>query len=116
VDPAAREGVEQSFIAAPGPDGAPDIGLTLYRPRAASTPLACIYHIHGGGFVGGGAAMLEPLHRPLAYDLNCAIVSVDYRLAPETRFPGGIEDCYAGLAWLFKNAEALNIDAARIGV
>ncbi len=116
VDPPIREAIEQSVRSVPGPAGAPDIGLTIYKPRNAKGVLPCIYHIHGGGYVGGSAAQLEPLHRPLSHELNCVIVSVDYRLAPETRFPGGIEDCYAGLAWLNANAEALGVDRARIGV
>lgn len=111
-----RDGVEQTVRTVPGPAGAPDITLTIYTPRAAQRPLPCIYHIHGGGYVGGAAAQLEPLHRPAAFDLNCIIVSVDYRLAPEHRFPAGIEDCYAGLAWTFANADALGIDRNRIGV
>lgn len=116
VDPRIAEAIEQTVRSVPGPAGAPDISLTIYKPRNAKWALPCIYHIHGGGYVGGGAAQLEPLHRPLAHELNCVIVSVDYRLAPETRFPGGIEDCYAGLAWLNANAEALGVDRTRIGV
>ncbi|ANP46455.1 alpha/beta hydrolase [Candidatus Viadribacter manganicus] len=111
-----RDGVAQAVRTVPGPAGAPDITLTIYQPRNATAPLPCIYHIHGGGYVGGSAAQLEPLHRPAAYDLNCVIVSVDYRLAPENRFPASIEDCYAGLAWTFANASALGIDTARVGV
>ncbi|MEZ5971791.1 MAG: alpha/beta hydrolase [Hyphomonadaceae bacterium] len=111
-----REGVEQTVRNAPGPTGAPDITLTIYKPRAARELLPCIYHIHGGGYVGGAAAQLEPLHRPAAFDLNCIIVSVDYRLAPEHRFPASIEDCYAGLAWTFVNADTLGINCNRIGV
>lgn len=115
-DPAADEAIELSVRSAPGPDGAPNISLHVYKPRAAQAPLPCIFHIHGGGYVGGGAAQLEPMHRPLAHKLNCVLVSVDYRLAPEHRFPAAIEDCYAGLAWTFANAAALGIDPARIGV
>lgn len=100
----------------PGPEGAPDIRLHVYRPVEASGALPCIYHIHGGGYVGGSAAEVEPFLRPLAAQLGCAIVSVDYRLAPETVFPGAIEDCYAGLAWTFGHAAELGIDPARIGV
>lgn len=100
----------------PGPSGAPDIGLHMYRPDNASGELPCIYHIHGGGYVGGAARDLAGLHRPLAAELGCVIVSVDYRLAPETIFPGAIEDCYAGLGWTVANASELGIDASRIGV
>lgn len=110
------DAIEQTVRSVPGPAGAPDITLTIYRPRAAQQKLPCIYHIHGGGYVGGAASQLEPLHRPAAHDLNCIIVSVDYRLAPENPFPAGIEDCYAGLAWTFANADALGIDRNRIGV
>lgn len=116
VPPEIRDGVAQTMRAAPGPAGAPDITLTIYQPRNAKAPLPCIYHVHGGGYIGGSAAQLEPLHRPAAYDLNCVVVSVDYRLAPEHRFPAAIEDCYAGLAWTFANAEALGVDSDRIGV
>ncbi len=111
-----REAVEQTVRTAPGPEGAPNITLTIYKPRGARSALGCIYHIHGGGFVGGSAAALEPLHRPASRELDCVIVSVDYRLAPEHRFPAAIEDCYAGLAWTFANADALGVDRARIGV
>jgi triacylglycerol lipase len=115
--PAIEEsGVELERVTAPGPAGAPDIQLLVYRPRDAARPLPCIYHIHGGGYVLGAAKDLEPAHRPLAALLGCAIVSVDYRLAPETPFPGPIEDCYAGLAWTFGNATDLGLDRTRIGV
>jgi triacylglycerol lipase len=116
VDPDAEAAIEKNVRQAPGPAGAPEVDLHIYRPRQATTSLPCIYHIHGGGYVGGGAAQLERLHIPLAHRLNCVIVSVDYRLAPEHRFPASIEDCYAGLAWTFANAPALGVDKARIGV
>lgn len=99
-----------------GPPGAPPIGLRIYRPAEAEGPLGCIFHIHGGGFVGGSAKEVEFLHRPLAASLGCIIVSVDYRLAPETVFPGAIGDCYAALGWTFRNAAAIGVDPARIGV
>lgn len=103
-------------LTVPGPAGAPDIPVRLYRPVDATEPLGCIFHIHGGGYVGGSAKEMEFLQRPLAAMLGCAIVSVDYRLAPETRFPGAIEDCYAALSWLFGGAADRNIDHGRIGV
>lgn len=100
----------------PGPAGAPAIVLHIYLPEDAPRPLPCIYHIHGGGYVGGAAKDLESFHRPLVKALGCALVSVDYRLAPETVFPGAIEDCHAGLAWTVAHAAELGIDPARIGV
>lgn len=116
LPPGAKEGIELTVRNVPGPAGAPEISLHIYKQRDAKAPLPCIYHIHGGGYVGGSVASMEPLHRPLAHTLNCVIVSVEYRLAPEHVFPAAIEDCYAGLAWTFANAGALGIDTKRIGV
>ena len=109
-------GASLEIIAVPGPAGAAEIQLHIYRPEGAQKPLACIYHIHGGGYVGGSVKQMEAIHRPLSAELGCAIVSVDYRLAPETIFPGAIEDCYAGLAWTMAHSEKLGIDPARVGV
>ncbi|HYD12905.1 MAG TPA: alpha/beta hydrolase [Allosphingosinicella sp.] len=116
LPPIEESGVDLERIAVPGPAGAPEIMLHVYRPREAARPMPCIYHMHGGGYVLGAARDMEPVHRPLAAKLGCAIVSVDYRLAPEAPFPGPLEDCYAGLAWTFANAEALGVDPGRIGV
>lgn len=97
-----------------GPDV--PVRVRIYRPRELRGALGCVFHIHGGGFVGGSVAEYEFLLRPLAAKLGCTIVSVEYRLAPETSFPGNIEDCYAALAWTFENADELDIDRRRIGV
>lgn len=106
--------VEIEDLTIDGPEG--KLGLRIYHPREAAKPMGCIYHIHGGGYLFGSAAQMEHEHKPLAARLGCTIVSVDYRLAPDTPFPGNIEDCYAGLAWTFANAERLGLDMARIGV
>jgi triacylglycerol lipase len=92
------------------------VGVVVYTPRDPAGGLPCIVHMHGGGYVVGCAAALEPRNRPLALAAGCVIVSVDYRLAPETRFPGSIEDCYAALAWTFAHADELGVDARRVGV
>jgi triacylglycerol lipase len=112
---AASRAVELSRRTAPGPDGAPDVGVLVYRPTGAG-PFPCIFHIHGGGYVIGAVDGQEAQHRGMVARLGCVIVTVDYRLAPETRFPGAIEDCYAALAWTFANAAGLGVDPARIGV
>jgi triacylglycerol lipase len=75
-----------------------------------------VYHIHGGGFISGQAAESESQHRALSAELGCVLVSVDYRLAPETCFPGNIEDCYAGLKWVFRHAAEMNIDTRSVGL
>jgi acetyl esterase/lipase len=116
IDPSAVERTEKVERTVPGPVGAPDVPVIIYRPKGATGVLPCIFHIHGGGYVGGSAESLEGVHRPLAADLGCVLISVNYRLAPETRFPGAIEDCYAALGWLFANARELSVDTARLGV
>jgi acetyl esterase/lipase len=112
-----QDGVERFEATCPGRDGAPDVLLVGYRPAdRGPAPLPCFYHIHGGGYIIGTAAGLEPIHRAFVAQLGCALVSVEYRLAPETPFPGPLEDCYTGLSWLFAHAETLGIDPARIGI
>lgn len=110
-----EDGVTHTTRSVPGSAGAPDVTLHIYQP-AGERVRGCIYHIHGGGYVVGKARDLEAMHRPLARSLDCVIVSVDYRLAPETPFPGPIEDCLAGLLWVQANIATLGIDPARIGL
>jgi acetyl esterase/lipase len=114
--PAPPVDVRFDKVAAPGRDGAPDVPLWVYRANGADGALPCILHLHGGGYVAGKASELEDIHRALAAELRCAIVSVDYRLAPETAFPGNVEDAYAGLDWVMREAGAWGIDPARVGV
>jgi acetyl esterase/lipase len=99
-----------------GPAGAPPISVHIYTPTNVKGARPAIYHVHGGGYVLGSPAMMEAGHRPLAAELGCVIVSVDYRLSPETAHPGPVEDCYAGLKWLHAHAAELGVDPARIGV
>lgn len=117
IPPVEPDSVRVETREVPGPAGAPPVAVRIYWPyEAAPRPLGCIYHVHGGGYVAGSAAALEFYVRPMARELGCAIVSIDYRLAPEHPHPAPIEDCYAGLRWVFENATKLGIDAARIGV
>ena len=115
ITPADESGVSVRTLAVPGRSGAPDVPIRIYRPNDAAS-LPCIVHMHGGGFVLGSAKEMAPIHFCLARELGCAIVSVDYRLAPETTFPGSIEDCYDALSWTFAHADAEGFDATRIGV
>lgn len=101
---------------APGLNGAPSVGLLVYRPAGGTARAGCIYHVHGGGYVIGSVDAQEAQHRTMVAELGCVIVTVDYRLAPETIFPGAIEDCYAGLAWTIAHASELGIDAGGVGV
>jgi acetyl esterase/lipase len=98
----------------PGPVGAPAVSLLICRPADRGTGLGALYHIHGGGMVLGDnrAGMLQMLD--LVQEFGLAVVSVEYRRAPETPHPGPVEDCYAGLAWTAHHAEDLGIDPHRI--
>lgn len=113
-DDVARSELESRSI--PGPQGDPDVPIRIYRPVGTSERLPTILHIHGGGFIAGDAAQNEGVHRPLAADLSCCIVSVNYRLAPETPYPGPLEDCYAALDWIMHNAEDIGVDSSRVGL
>jgi triacylglycerol lipase len=108
--------VEVCEAHAPGRDGAPDVRLVVTRPKAPGAGRAGILHIHGGGYVLGEADMTGPTDEVYALKLGAVVVSVDYRLAPETPYPGPLEDCYAGLTWLHGEAERLGVDRGRIAV
>jgi putative nucleotidyltransferase with HDIG domain len=97
-----------------GPPGAPDISLLIGRPAGATAPTGAIYYIHGGGMISGDNRLGLPLVLEWAAELRTAVISVEYRLAPETPHPGPVEDCYAGLVWTAAQADELGIDAGRI--
>ena len=96
-----------------GPD-ANTLDVVLLRPRSAATPSPVIYHVHGGGLVVGTAYDVLPSLAPLAIHVGAAIASIEYRLAPENRYPAAVEDVFTGLEWLSVNAVELNLDAERI--
>jgi acetyl esterase/lipase len=101
---------------APGREGAPGVPLHVYTPPGAAAGRPALLHMHGGGYVLGSAAMMGALNQARARALDCVVVSVDYRLAPETPYPGPVEDCHAALVWLADHAAALGIDPGRIAV
>ncbi len=100
----------------PGPQGAPDVRVLVYLPKNVSTPVPALYWVHGGGYIIGRAELSEFQLKTVVSTLGCAAVSVDYRLAPETPHPGPVEDCYAGLKWLYLNARDLGVDPTRIAI
>ena len=113
---AENDGVTVEKVTVPGPADAPDIDLFIFKPGGVAGPLPLIYHVHGGGYIVGYVGQFEGMLRAVAADVGCAIVSVEYRLAPETVFPGAIEDAYAGLGWCFANAKPQGFDLSRVGV
>ena len=110
------DGVERTEHVVPGPAGAPDVAVRVHRPKSLSGDVPCIYSIHGGGYVLGTYDMDDLRFDNWCPALEVVGVSVEYRLAPETPYPGPLEDCYAGLKWVFDNAEAIGIDRNRIGI
>jgi triacylglycerol lipase len=106
---------EQRFI--PGPSGAPDVRVLIYTPPGeAKGPRPLYLAIHGGGYVLGAPEINDLGNRTLAREVGCIIVAPAYRLAPETRYPGALEDCYAALKWMHAEARALGGDPARIAI
>jgi acetyl esterase/lipase len=99
----------------PGREGDPAVPVRIYRPEKRSGP-AAVYTVHGGGFIVGDLETEHALAARLARELGVVVVSVDYRLAPETSFPGPLEDVYAGLVWTAENAAELGIDPQRIAI
>ncbi len=97
----------------PGPDG--DIPIRLYRPPGKA-PFGVMIHFHGGGWVGGSIANDDLRCHLTACRAKVMVISADYRLAPEHKFPAGLEDAYAALVWVDHHAEEIGIDRTRIGV
>ena len=98
-----------------GLSGQPDVQILIVNCKlGASQP--GILHMHGGGFYGGAVKAEIRRLQDLAKRLGVTIVSVEYRLAPEARYSESVADNYAGLLWLFKNAESLGVDANRLAV
>jgi len=100
----------------PGPNG--EIPIRIYRPGAGKDTESCpaLILYHGGGFMLGDIDSHDDIARFLCRQGGVVVVSVDYRLAPENRFPAGVEDCYTALEWVAENAAALGIDAGRIAL
>jgi len=123
-----HELIESTFTAftEPGPE-LPDVhdeqvagshgafGVRIYTPDAPEPHPALVY-LHGGAWWLGDLAQVDAECRSLAHGASCVVVSVDYHLAPEHKFPIAVEDCYAALCWTAKNAERLRIDPRRIAV
>ena len=109
-------GVTHEDVQIPGPEGAPDVTVRVYRPVGSSGELPGIYYIHGGGMVLGDIKGENAGAELLCDQVGAVVVSVEYRLAPEHPHPAPVEDCYAGLEWLAKNVSELGIDPERIAI
>ena len=92
------------------PGAAGELPARLYHP-APGRPLRLVVYLHGGGWVLGSIRAADGPCRRLALAGECAVVSIEYRRAPETKFPGPLEDCLAAIRWLAANASGLGADA-----
>jgi acetyl esterase len=97
----------------PGP--AANIPVRIYTPEGAG-PFPMLVYFHGGGWVLGSLESWDAPSRMLTNMIGCIVVSVDYRLAPEHKFPKPLEDCYAATQWVADNAASINGDPARIAI
>jgi acetyl esterase/lipase len=111
--PELGDGVERTDHEIPGTGG---VVVRVHRPVGATGDLPCIVWMHGGGLVIGSYAGDDARFDRWCPLFDCVGVSVEYRLAPETSYPGPLEDCYAALAWVHAHAAELGVDRDRIGV
>lgn len=105
-----RKVVNTSFRGAGG-----SVDVRIYMPNARRQSPVVVF-FHGGGFVLCDIETHDPLCRSLAKASDCAVVSVNYRLAPEAPFPAALEDCYAATRWVSRNAGKLGFDAKALAV
>src|SRR5882724_11970491 len=92
------------------------IPARFYRATKGAKPCPLLVYFHGGGFMLGSLVLYDTACRRLAVAGDCAVLSVDYRMAPETPFPGAVLDAYAATRWASDHAQLLNIDEAKIAV
>jgi acetyl esterase len=100
----------------PGPAGS--LPIRVYRPLGTSTaerPPVTVF-FHAGGFVMGSLASHDTMCRTLANGAGCAIVAVDYRRAPEHRFPAAVEDAFTALRWVAAHGDEIGVDGSRLAV
>jgi acetyl esterase len=110
IDPPEVAGIEE--IAALSHAGS--IPLRLYRGLGSPSPAPALIYLHGGGWALGSIATHDPLCRALANAAACTVISVEYRLAPEHKFPAAVEDSFAATEWILGQAATLGLDPARI--
>jgi acetyl esterase/lipase len=96
--------------------GDPDVVIRVHRPVGMEGVLPCFYAIHGGGYVLGSYAMDDARFDAWCPQLGCVGVSVEYRLSPETPYPGPLDDCYLGLKWVFDHHDEIGVDPGHIGI
>lgn len=114
IDPMRRDDVTVESLEIPATDGT--VRVLLFKPREAKSDRPAILHIHSGGFVAGTPEPASGMCHSFVHELDCIVVSVDYRLAPEHPFPAALEDCYAALRWLHNSADKLGVNPAKLAI
>ena len=97
-----------------GPKDSPDVTIRIYRPAKPTGLLPALLWIHGGGYMLGDIDQEDFTAKQFTLAGNCAVVSVEYRLAPEHPYPAPLEDCYTALKWLAAHTRDLKVDPSRI--
>jgi acetyl esterase/lipase len=110
------EGVTSQDQFVPAPQGGDQVRVRVYRSNDQRNKLPALFWIHGGGYVVGDIDQDDRLMKQFVKRIDCVAVSVDYRLAPEYPFPAPVEDCYAGLKWLFAHADEFGVEPSRIAI
>lgn len=110
------EGLTTTDVHVPGPEGAPEVMVRLYRPAGIGQGAPALFWIHGGGMVLGNVDMNDDACARMADRVGALVASVEYRLAPEHPYPAPLEDCYAGLSWLASSAPDVGVDLSRIAI
>lgn len=114
----ARSGtvVSQDYLAPSVISQDPPTMVRVYRPKGSTESLPALYFMHGGGMVMGSVEHSHAQCEEIVESLGIVVASVEYRLAPETPYPGAMNDCYSGLGWLVDQADALGVDRERVAV
>ena len=100
-------------ISIPGPAGG--IPVRIYKPEAGG-PFPVLIYYHGGGWVTCSLDTHDNICRSLSNRARCVVASVDYRLAPEYKFPAAVDDAYCAAKWIYDNADSIGCDRARVAV
>lgn len=127
LDPEALKAMRGASFATPGLSeavtrtehlvpGEPPVRVRVHRAVSDEGVLPAVFTMHGGGYVIGSYDMDDTLLEQWCQSIGIVGVSVDYRLAPDTPYPGPLEDCYAALKWTHEHADELGIDPHRIGI
>jgi acetyl esterase/lipase len=108
--------VVREDLLVPGSGANPPVRLRCYRPAGQTSELPVLYWMHGGGYVLGSLDQDDVMMEQIVEDVGCVCISVDWRRSPENPFPAAMDDCRAGLSWVYEHAEEIRINRERIAI